>query len=138
MYLWKNLRNSFNNLSIFRHLTIVFYKCYDFFYCLSLNYSFKHVSKNLYEIRLRTPLRTFEAENAKKIRTSRLGRKNGVLIEKKSVRDCLQSFKSSEWAFTEVNMECLWHRESPLAEFGCCFVAQRISSLHDRLSMPQR
>ena len=42
----------------------------------------------MYEIRLRTPLRTFEAENAQKIRTSRLGQKNGVLIEKKK---CIQS-----------------------------------------------
>ena len=48
-----------------------------------LNYFFKHESKNLYEIKLRTPLRTFEAENTQKIRTSRLGEKNGVLIRKK-------------------------------------------------------
>ena len=49
----------------------------------------KHDSKYWYEIRLKTPLRTFEAENAQKIRTSRLGEKDGVLIEKKSVLSAL-------------------------------------------------
>ena len=39
----------------------------------------------MYEIRLRTPIRIFEAEKAQSIRTSRLGEQNGVLIEKKSV-----------------------------------------------------
>ena len=37
------------------------------------------------QIWLRTPLRTFEAEIAQKIRTSSLSKKKGVLIKKKSV-----------------------------------------------------
>ena len=36
-------------------------------------------------MRLRTPSRMFEAENAQKIRAIRLGEKNGVLLGKKSV-----------------------------------------------------
>ena len=65
----------------------IFFTVVEHFITYHFNYFFKHDSKNFYEIRLRTPLRTFEAENAQKIRTSRLGRKNGVLIKKISVKE---------------------------------------------------
>ena len=48
----------------------------------------KHASKSLYEIRLRT----FEAENAQKMRTSRLGKKKcGAYRKRKSVASFMKS-----------------------------------------------